>query len=99
LTTASTSLWVSGPGSGRSGFAPGAGPAAPAQVAQALRRGRSRRAPQDDPLLVREDFRDLPDRNDQQQPAEPAGADGDHVRSIEPGRVPHLLDDPDPALR
>jgi hypothetical protein len=51
---------------------PAAGPAVPAQVPQALRRGRARRVPQDDPLFPRQDLCDLPDRNDEEKPAEPA---------------------------
>jgi hypothetical protein len=54
---------------------------------------------QDGQLVSREDLCDLPDRNDDEKPAEEAGTDGDHVRSIEAGRVPHLLDEANRALR
>jgi hypothetical protein len=54
---------------------------------------------QDDPLFARADLCDLRDRNDEEKPAEQAGADGDRVRSIKPGQVPQLLDEADPAVR
>jgi hypothetical protein len=71
---------------------------APAQVLRALRRGRARRAVQDDLFLSREDPCHLRDGNDEEKPAEEAGADGEHVRSIAARCVPHLLDHADPAL-
>jgi hypothetical protein len=54
---------------------------------------------QDDPLFPREDLCDLPDRKDEETPAQQACADGDHVRSIEPRRIPHVLDEANPAVR
>jgi hypothetical protein len=43
---------------------------APTQFPQALGRRLSRRVTQEDPLFARDDLRDLPDRNDKQQPRE-----------------------------
>jgi hypothetical protein len=37
---------------------------------------------EDDQLLFREDLRDLRHWEDEEEPAEEAGANGDHVRSI-----------------
>jgi hypothetical protein len=69
-----------------------------APVPQTLRSRRSRRAWQDDPLFPREDLRDLSDRKDEEQPAEEADTDGDQVRPVAAGRVPHLLDEAGPAV-
>jgi hypothetical protein len=70
-----------------------------AQAPRVLSGGRPRRAVQDDPLFAWEDLCDLSDWNDEKQPAEEADTDGDHVRPITAGRIPHLLDEADPAVR
>jgi hypothetical protein len=54
---------------------------------------------QDDQLRSREDLCDLLNRDDEKKPAEAAGANDDHVRSIAAGRVPHLLDNANPTVR
>jgi hypothetical protein len=54
---------------------------------------------QDDQLFFREDLCHFPDRDEEKKPAEAARADGDRVRPIAAGCVPHFLDETDPALR